>query len=100
MSRIPEEDAKLIAPYFASVDATSSGESVFYRFTNDSELVERVSNIVTANFGDLSEGLSLQSLFIATWYHIPAAGGLVEKVCDTHTHTHTLGSTQVRVRVM
>ena len=85
MSRVPQEDAKLIAPYFGTVDATSSGGNVSYRSTNDSDLVQRVSNIVTANF-DLSEGLTLQALFIATWYHIPAAGGVVEKVCVTHTH--------------
>lgn len=75
----PMQDVKLIAPYFGDVDATYGG-NVFYRSTNDSALLERVSAIITANFDGLSEGLPLSSLFIATWHRIPANGGPVDKV--------------------
>lgn len=66
----------MIAPYFGDVDATS-GHNVFYRSTNDSVLLQQVVNIVSENFG---ESVDLQSLFIVTWYHIPASGGPVDKV--------------------
>lgn len=70
------EDAKMIAPYFGDVNATS-GHNVFYRSTNDSVLLQQVTNIITENFG---ESVDLHSLFIATWHHIPASGGPVDKV--------------------
>lgn len=70
------EDAKMIAPYFGDVN-TTSGHNVFYRSTNDSALLQQVANIISENFG---ESVDLHSLFIATWHHIPASGGPVDKV--------------------
>lgn len=70
------QDAKMIAPYFVDVNATS-GHNVFYRSTNDSELLQQVTNIITENFGG---PVDLHSLFIATWHHISANGGPIDKV--------------------
>ena len=63
---------KFIAPFFGDTDS-STGGSVFYRSTSNSSLVQHVSNIVTANFAGTT-GLSLSSLFIATWSQVPANG--------------------------
>jgi hypothetical protein len=58
--------------FFGDTDS-STGGSVFYRSTSNSSLVQHVSNIVTANFAGTT-GLSLSSLFIATWSQVPANG--------------------------
>jgi hypothetical protein len=65
-------EEKFIAPFFGDTDS-SSGGSVFHRSTSNSSLVQHVSNIVTANFAGTT-GLTLSSLFIATWFQVPANG--------------------------
>ena len=80
---VDEPNSKLIAPYFADTDRSSSGE-VYYRSTNDPVVVQQVTDIIAANFAGLStEELAINYLFIATWHHIPALGGPTTQVYIT-----------------
>ena len=76
-------DQKLIAPYYGDTDM-SSGGSVFYRSTSNSSLIQQVSNTITASFAGAT-GLALDSLFVATWHHVPAIGQLASMVSGENT---------------
>ena len=73
------QTGKFIAPFFGD---TSTGGSVFYRSTSNSSLVQQVSNIITANFAGTT-GLTLSTLFIATWFQVPANGQPANQVSSS-----------------
>ena len=59
----------LIAPFWADIDITDSGQ-IFYRFSNDLMLLSRFQSDI--NDGS---GFSPVSLFIATWDRVAAFNG-------------------------
>ena len=60
-------NAPLIAPYWADVDTTGTG-NVWYRQTSDEEEITKVRGIVANAFPSLQKDfLATQVLFIATW---------------------------------
>jgi len=91
-------DTELIAPYWAHSDITSAG-TVFYRETNDSDVLFRASNDVNLFFPDVSN-FSATTVFIATWEGIGYNFGGIDRVslgfhqcyivqCLLHVSVHT-----------
>ena len=75
----------MIAPYLADADTTSGHGDVFYRSTDDSTLLEQVSNILTRNFASLqAEDTIVNFLFIATWHGIRPSGGPANIVSEKY----------------
>ena len=59
---------KIIAPYWADVDTRGTGE-IFYRQTTNTNLLVRATNEIRAAF-PASQGVTIQSLLIATWSNV------------------------------
>ena len=74
---LSSSDAELIAPYWAHADITSAG-TVFYRETNDTDVLARVNNDVRL----LSEfsSFSATTVFIVTWEGIGYNFGGTDRV--------------------
>ena len=56
---------KIIAPYWANVDTSGTGE-IFYRQTTDRSLLSRASSEIQAAF-DMSQNVTITNIVIATW---------------------------------
>ena len=56
---------KIIAPYWAKVDTSGTGE-IFYRQTTDRSLLSRASSEIQAAF-DMSHNVTITNIVIATW---------------------------------
>ena len=70
-------NAELIAPYWAHADITSAG-TVFYRETNDTDVLNRASNDVRF-FSEFSS-FSATTVFIVTWEGISYNFGGTDRV--------------------
>ena len=70
-------NVELIAPYWAHSNITSAG-TVFYRETNNSDVLTRASNDVRL-FSE-SSSFSATTVFIVTWEGIGYAGGTADRV--------------------
>ena len=71
-------DAELIAPYWAHADITSAG-TVFYRETNDTDVLTRASDDVRSFFINFPS-FSATTVFISTWEEIGYNSGGVDRV--------------------
>ena len=71
-------DTELIAPYWAHADIFSAG-TVFYRETNDSDILSSTNTAVRFFFPEFSN-FSATTVFIVTWEEIGYAFGGVDKV--------------------
>ena len=56
---------QIIAPYWADLDTTGTGQ-IFYRQSTDPGLLARVTSQIEAAF-PLSKNITITNLFIATW---------------------------------
>ena len=59
---------QLIAPYWADVDTTGTG-NVWYRETTDLDLLDQVQQEIRRVFSDQQQFVSI-NIFIATWDHV------------------------------
>ena len=59
---------KLIAPYWADVDARQSG-IIYYRQTTDPSLLARATNEIRETF-PVDQNVTIKNLLIATWYRV------------------------------
>jgi len=57
---------KIIAPYWADVDTTVTG-NIYYRQTSDSILLDRANEQIGAAFPISLDVISVENLLIATW---------------------------------
>ena len=71
-------DAELIAPYWAHADIFSAG-TVFYRETNDSDILSSTNSYVRSFFPEFSS-FSATTVFIVTWEAIGYAFGGDDRV--------------------
>lgn len=74
----PFDSHPLIAPFWGDVDLVQSGD-IFYRETNDSTLLMRVHDNITATL-PTEDSFVPTHLFIATWDNVPQYLGDSDKV--------------------
>lgn len=70
-SPFPLQGLEVIAPYWADVDTRGSG-TVFYRETNDADLLARIANCLQESYPGLNSTGTLNPtlLFIVTWDNV------------------------------
>ena len=74
----PTNAAKeIIAPFWADVDTTGTG-NILYRETTDADLLQRADNDIRRAFSAIT--FSSKYLFIATWDHVGFYNSRVHKV--------------------
>ena len=69
----------MIAPFWADHDNTNAGK-IFYRFSDDEDLLEEVATNITNAFARHNK-LEPTLLFIATWDSVPLSDGDQTMVC-------------------
>jgi len=72
-----ENIVEIIAPYWADVDTTGTGE-ISYRQTTNEDLLQRADNDIKTAFSTIP--FSSAYLFIATWDHVGFYSSQVNKV--------------------
>ena len=70
--------ARIIAPYWADVDTTGTGE-IYYRQTNNSALLARARNEIRAAFPG-SQNVIVTDLLIVTWDAVGYFDSNIDKV--------------------
>ena len=71
---------KYIAPYWANADTSRCGQ-LFYRQTNDPDLLDRAASEIRAAF-PVHEDFEITNLFIVTWDEVGYIGSQNDKVCS------------------
>ena len=69
---------RFIAPYWANVDLTVTGQ-IFYRQTNDTALLARSTREIQAAFPS-SQDINITNLFVVTWYGVGYYRGHTDRV--------------------
>lgn len=67
-----------IAPFYADVDTRGTG-SLFFRVTEDREVLQRADDIVHRAFLD-EDGFASRSAFVATWDRVGYFDTMTDKV--------------------
>ena len=75
---LPTGSARFIAPYWADVDTTGTGQ-IHYRQTNNPSLITRATNEIQRAF-PLSENINVTNLLIVTWDAVGYYGSNTHKV--------------------
>ena len=70
---------KIIAPYWADVDTTGTGD-IYYRQTTDPSLLARATSEIRAAI-PTSQNVTITDLLIATWDRVGYAYRQTNKVC-------------------
>lgn len=77
-SPLPRYGSRFVAPYWADVDLTATGQ-VFYRQTNDTALLAASNREIRAAFPS-SQDINFTNLFIVTWYGVGYYKGHTDRV--------------------
>ena len=72
-SRFPLVSPPLIAPFWTDFNP-SAGGNIYYRQTNDSDLLQAVESVVQDSDNEDLNSFSPTHLFIATWDEVPPFG--------------------------
>jgi len=72
------DDLKLVAPFWADVDITGTGD-IYYRQTTDRSLLARATREIRAAFPEYHHN-DITNLFIATWHSVGYFRGNTDKV--------------------
>jgi len=78
-------NSKIIAPYWADVDISGTG-NIYYRQTTDPSLLARATIEIRAAF-PMSHNITITNLLIATWDKVGYYYWKTDKVCIVHCQT-------------
>ena len=77
-SSLPRYDLKFVAPYWADVDITGTGD-IYYRQTTDRSLLARATSEIRTAFPEYDHN-NITNLFITTWHAVGYSNGNTDKV--------------------